>query len=105
MDYITLALVSGVVVGVLALIPMLAQRGSTRACIAVFLLYFFAAVIVFYGNLPYLPWWGDGMGTTIMMTLPLLFILAGKERKTIPVLLLNALLLGFLISVAKRLLA
>lgn len=105
MDYITLALISGVVVGVLALIPMLAQRGSTRACISVFLLYFFAAIIVFYGNLPYLPWWADGMGTAVMMTIPLLFTLAGKERKTIPVLLLDALLLGFLISVAKRFLA
>jgi hypothetical protein len=42
------------------------------------------------------------MAIMLMLQLPTLFALAGKERKTIPLLLLNALLLGFLVSVAER---
>ena len=40
---------------------MIFQRLPLRSCLSAFFIYFFAAVIVFYSNLPYLPWWADGM--------------------------------------------
>ena len=58
-----------------------------------------------YSNLPYLPWWADGMAVTLMLMLPVLFTFSGKERKAIPVVLFNALLFGFLISAAEKYLA
>ena len=102
MNHFTLSLAAGAIAGALVVIPMIFQRFSARSCIASFLIYLFAGVIIFYGNLPYLPWWADGMAIMLMLQLPTLFALAGKERKTIPLLLLNALLLGFLVSVAER---
>ena len=102
MNHFTLSLAAGAIAGALVVIPMIFQRFSARSCIASFLIYLFAGVILFYGNLPYLPWWADGMAIMLMLQLPTLFALAGKERKTIPLLLLNALLLGFLVSVAER---
>ena len=104
MDHFTLALMTGAVAGALD-IPMIAQKLSFRSCLSAFLQYFFAGPIVFYSNLPYLPWWADGMAVTLMMALPVVLILTGKDRKAAPVILLNALLLGFLISVAERYLA
>ena len=105
MDHFTLALTTGAVAGALDIIPMIAQKLSFRSCLSAFLQYFFAGPIVFYSNLPYLPWWADGMAVTLMMALPVVLILTGKDRKAAPVILLNALLLGFLISVAERYLA
>ena len=105
MDHFTLALMTGAVAGALDIIPMIAQKLSFRSCLSAFLQYFFAGPIVFYSNLPYLPWWADGMAVTLMMALPVVLILTGKDRKAAPVILLNALLLGFLISVAERYLA
>ena len=99
MDHFTLALMTGAVAGALDIIPMIAQKLSFRSCLSAFLQYFFAGPIVFYSNLPYLPWWADGMAV------PVVLILTGKDRKAAPVILLNALLLGFLISVAERYLA
>ena len=99
MDHFTLALMTGAVAGALDIIPMIAQKLSFRSCLSAFLQYFFAGPIVFYSNLPYLPWWADGMAVTLIL------ILTGKDRKAAPVILLNALLLGFLISVAERYLA
>ncbi|WP_418982876.1 hypothetical protein [Alistipes sp.] len=105
MDHFTLSLVVGAAAGTLDVIPMIAQKLPARSCLSAFCTYLFAAVIVFYGNLPYLPWWADGMGVTLMMALPVVLTFTGRERKAIPLILANALLLGFLISVAERYLA
>ena len=58
MDHFTLALMTGAVAGALDIIPMIAQKLSFRSCLSAFLQYFFAGPIVFYSNLPYLPWYG-----------------------------------------------
>ena len=105
MDHFTLSLAVGAVAGALDIIPMIAQNLSFRSCLSAFLQYFFAGAIVFYSNLPYLPWWADGMAVTLMLMLPVLFTFSGKERKAIPVVLFNALLFGFLISAAEKYLA
>ena len=105
MTHFTLSLATGAVAGALVVIPMIFQRFSARSCIASFLLYLFAAVMVFYGDLPYLPWWADGMGITVMLTLPTLFAATGKGQRSVPLMLFNALLFGFLISMAERYLA
>lgn len=102
MNHLTLVLITGAVIGVIDVIPMIARRLSGRSCISAFLLYLFATFIVFYSDLPWLPWWADGMAVTMMMAIPVLFTLAGKDRKSTPIILLNALILGFLISVAER---
>lgn len=101
MNHFTLSLAAGAIAGALVVIPMIFQRFSARSCIASFLIYLFAGVIIFYGNLPYLPWWADGMGVALMLTLPSATIGSGKENRLLPM-LLNAVLLGFLISVAEH---
>ena len=95
----------GAVAGTLDIIPMIFQRLPMRSCLSAFFIYFFAAVIVFYSDLPYLPWWADGMAVTLMLMIPVLFTFSGRERKAIPVVLFNALLFGFLISAAEKYLA
>lgn len=105
MDHFTLSLAVGAAAGVLDVVPMIFQKLPARTCISSFFICFFAAVIAFYGDLPYLPWWADGMGVTLMLTIPVLFTLSGKERRAIPIILFNALLFGFLISAAERYLA
>ena len=101
MDHVTLSLAVGAVAGALVAIPMIFQRSSARSCFSAFFVYLFAAVLVFHGRLPYLPWWADGMGVALMLTIPSATIGSGKENRLIPM-LLNAVLLGFLISVAER---
>ena len=105
MPHFTLSLAVGAVAGALDVIPMIAQQLAFRSCLSAFCTYLFAAVIVFYSDLPYLPWWADGMAVTLMMALPVVLTFAGKERKAVPMVLLNALLLGFLIGVAERFLS
>lgn len=102
MDHFTLSLAVGAAAGALDVFPMIAQKLALRACLSAFCTYLFAAVLVFYSDLPYLPWWADGMGVTVMMAIPVVLTFTGKDRKATPMILGNALLLGFLISVAEH---
>ena len=104
MDHFTLSLVVGAVAGALTVIPMLYQRAAAHATVAAFLVCLFAAVLTFYAKLPYLPWWADGMGVALMVAIPAAIVGSGKESRPVPT-LLNAVLVGFLISVAERYLA
>ncbi|WP_304964004.1 hypothetical protein [uncultured Alistipes sp.] len=102
MTTLTLSLCVGAAAGTLDVIPMLLQRLSLRSCLSAFCTYLFAAVIIFHCNLPYLPWWADGMAVTLMMALPVVLNFVGKERRATPLVLLNAVLLGFLLSVTEH---
>lgn len=104
-DHFTLSLIVGGVAGVLDVIPMIFQKLPARSCFSAFCTYLFAAVIIFHSDLPYLPWWADGMGVVAMMAIPVVLTFSGRERKAIPVVLFNALLFGFLISAAEHYLA
>ena len=101
MDRFTLSLCVGAVAGALVAIPMIAQKASLRHAFAAFCAYLFAGVIVFYSDLPYLPWWADGMGVALMIGIPMAIVGSGKESRPLPM-LLNALLVGFLIGIAKH---
>lgn len=79
MDRFTLSLATGAIAGAVAVLPMIARKASVRNCCAVFLAYLFAGVTVFYSDLPYLPWWADGMGVALMLTIPSATIGSGKE--------------------------
>ncbi|MDE5691127.1 MAG: hypothetical protein K2I13_02765 [Alistipes sp.] len=102
MDIFNLSLCVGAAAGALDVIPMIARRLSLRSCLSAFCTYLFASVIVFHSRLPYLPWWAQGMAVTLMLALPVVLNFYGKDRKAAPIVLLNALVLGFLISVAER---
>lgn len=101
MDRFTLSLCVGAVAGALVAIPMIAQKASLRHAFASFCAYLFAGIIVFYSDLPYLPWWADGMGVALMIGIPAAIVGSGKESRPLPM-LLNALLVGFLIGIAKH---
>lgn len=105
MTHLQLALVTGLGAGVLDIIPMLAQRIAGRSCFSAFLLYFFAGIIIFHSDMPLLPWWLDGSAVALMMAIPVMLGFAGKDRKSAPIITVNALVLGFLISVVERFLA
>ena len=102
MDHFTLSLAVGAVAGALDVIPMIFQNLSARSCFSGFFINILAAVIVFYSAQPYQPWWADGMAVTLMMALPVVLNFVGKERRATPLVLLNAVLLGFLLSVTEH---
>ena len=94
----------GAVAGALVAIPMIFQRvvGHGHCFVGLLRLPLRGSPRRSTADLPYLPWWAQGMAVVMMLTVPLLFAFSGKERKAIPVVVFNALLFGFLISAAER---
>lgn len=105
MTHFMLSVCVGCVAGLLDVIPMFMQRLSLRSCLSAFCTYLFAAILIFHSNLPVLPWWADGMAVTLMMAIPVVLTFMGKDRRAVVPVLFNALIFGFLISVAERYLA
>lgn len=57
--------------------------------------------MIFHIHLPGLSWWLEGALVSLAMALPVLVLVAEKERKSVPVIAVNALVLGVLIAWVK----
>jgi hypothetical protein len=100
MNTLLLSVLIGLVAGTLDIIPMLIKKLPMRATISAFLQYLFVSVIIVHIDLPHIPWWIEAGLVAVMMTIPIVIIIAGKDRKSVPIILANAIILGTLIGIA-----
>lgn len=101
MNQFWLSLLTGVVAGGVDVIPMLLKRLSKASCWSAFIQYVVVSLVIFHISLPGIPWWFMGSVGSLVMALPVLVLVAEKERKSVPVIAINALVLGFLIALVK----
>ncbi|WP_455592776.1 hypothetical protein [Bacteroides sp.] len=100
MNTLLLSALIGLVAGTLDVLPMIAKKLPKPACVSAFLQYFFVSIIITNIDLPYLPWWMEGGVISLMMAIPIVVLIAENEKKSIPIILGNAVVLGTLISLA-----
>jgi hypothetical protein len=100
MNTLLLSVLIGLVAGTLDIIPMLIKRLPMRATVSAFLQYLFMSVIIVHVDLPYIPWWIEAGLVAVLMTIPILIIIAGNDKKSVPIILANAIILGTLIGIA-----
>lgn len=101
MDQFCLALGTGIVAGGVDVIPMLLKKLPKASCLSAFIQYIVVAIVIFHISFPCLPWWLEGSLVSLAMALPVLVLVAEKERKSVPVIALNAVVLGVLIALVK----
>lgn len=101
MNQFWLSLVTGVIAGGVDVIPMFLKKLPKASCLSAFIQYVVVSIVIFHITLPCLPWWFMGCVVSLAMALPVLVLVADKERKSLPVIALNALILGFLIAMVK----
>ena len=100
MNTTLLSLLIGVVAGILDIIPMIIKNLPKRASCSAFLQYLFVSIIIVNIDLPGIVWWLQGGLISLMMAIPIVIILSKDDKKTIPIILGNAIILGTLIGVA-----
>lgn len=100
MNTLLLSALIGLVAGTLDVLPMIAKKLPKPACVSAFLQYFFVSFIIANIDLPYLPWWMEGGTISLMMAIPIVVLIAENEKKSVPIILGNAVVLGTLISLA-----
>lgn len=100
MNPIVLSLLIGLAAGALDALPMILKKLPKRATISAFLQYIVVAVIIVNIDLPGVVWWLEGGLVSLMMATPIVIIIAETDKKSIPIILTNAVVLGTLIALA-----
>lgn len=100
MNPILLSLLIGVAAGVLDAVPMMIKKLPRSATISAFLQYLFVSVIIVNIDLPGVAWWLEGGLISLMMVIPVVIIVGGGDKKAVPIILANAIVLGTLIGVS-----
>ena len=102
MKILFISMVIGVAAGVIDIIPMIIQKLNKRATISAFLQYFFISIIIVNINLPGFIWWLQGGVISLALSLPVIIIVSGNDKKAIPVIISMSIILGTLIGIAGR---
>lgn len=100
MDSIVGSIVIGVVAGIIDIVPMILKKLKKSACVSAFLQYVIVSFIIVHIDIPGLSWWIEGTLVSFLMTVPIVVIIAENDKKVIPIILMNAIALGALISIA-----
>ena len=99
MSKIIIALLIGIIAGIIDVVPMIIQKIDRSACISAFVQWIFLGLII-----PYVSWdiqpWLKGLLIAEMAALPIMVLVFVKEPKsTIPIFIFSAIL-GALVGVA-----
>ena len=100
MNTLSLSLLIGVAAGIVNTIPMMVRNSPIRTTVSAFLQYLFISVIIVNADIPFIPWWLQGALISLMMVIPLSIVIDKNCRKSVPYILINAVVLGTLIGIA-----
>lgn len=100
MNIILLSVLIGIVAGAIDALPMILKKLPKRAIVSAFLQYLFVSVIIINIDLPNVVWWIEGGLIALMMAIPIVIIIAETDKKSVPIILANAVVLGTLIALA-----
>jgi hypothetical protein len=103
MRVLCISMAIGVVAGMIDIIPMWIKRLERKAVLSAFLQYFFLSIVIVNMHLPGIVWWLQGSIVALCLTLPVLIIVSDADRKSVPIIAVNSVVLGALIGLAGHL--
>lgn len=97
-------LLTGAVIGLIDALPMFLKKMNRTDCWSAFLQYVVVTFIIFNTTLPQLGINDFLVGPVValLMAIPMVVMIGKSDKKAIPIVLVNALILGFIISVIKH---
>ena len=100
MNVLILSILIGLAAGIIDVIPMLIKKLDKRALFSAFLQYFFLGIIIVNIDLPYIAWWLEGGLISLAFTLPIVLLVSKEDKKSVPIIIANSIILGTLIGIA-----
>ena len=94
----------GVVIGAVDALPMFLKKMDKANCWSAFVQYVVVTFIIFNTTLPQLNVndFLAGAIVSVLMALPMVVMIAKNEKKAVPIVLVNAVVLGLIIAVIKH---
>ena len=100
MDKLLLSVIIGLVAGIVDIIPMIIQKLPKYSTVSAFIHYFFISVIIVNIDLPHIPWWLEGGLISFALMVPMLIHVGHTDRKAVPVITVNSVVIGTLVGIA-----
>jgi hypothetical protein len=100
MDILLLSAMIGVVAGIIDITPMIVQKLPKYSIVSAFIYYFFISIIIVNIDLPYLPWWLEGGLISFALMVPMLIHIGHTDKKPLPIITVNTIIIGTLVGIA-----
>jgi hypothetical protein len=100
MDKLLLSVLIGIAAGIIDIIPMIIQKLPKYSTCASFIYFFFISVVIVNIDLPHVVWWLEGGLISLALMLPILIHVGATDKKPLPIITVNTIVLGTLIGIA-----
>jgi hypothetical protein len=100
MDTLLLSVIIGIVAGIIDVTPMIIQRLPKYSTVAAFVYFFFISIIIVNIDLPHIPWWLEGGLISFALIIPVLIHVGHTDKKPLPIITANTIIIGTLIGIA-----
>lgn len=97
---ILLSLCIGIAAGIIDIIPMIIQKLDKHATVSAFVHWVVLGVVITHVQIPGLDGWLKGLVLAVLLTLPVLIIVAKADKKSIVPILAMTVILGSLVGFA-----
>ncbi|MDR0440288.1 MAG: hypothetical protein LBI59_04800 [Candidatus Accumulibacter sp.] len=104
MDTLLLSVIIGIAAGIMDVTPMIMQKLPKYSTVAAFVYFFFISIIIVNIDLPHIPWWLEGGLISFALMVPMLIHIGHTDKKPLPIIAANTIVIGTLIGVAGYLL-
>lgn len=98
MNALLLAIITGIIVGVIDILPMIKMQLNKYSITSAFLFYFCMPFIIFSTDFFGIVWWLKGGLITFILASPIMILVLKEDRKAVPVMALTSVILGSLIG-------
>lgn len=103
MESLLYAIGLGLLLAILDVVPMFVQKLPLYTNVAAFVHYFVITIVIVFVDIPLLPWWLEGGVVGLALTLPLMIHASHHDKKPLPFIAANALVLGSMAKIISHL--
>jgi hypothetical protein len=100
MDKLLLSAIIGLVAGIVDIIPMMVQKLPRHSTVSAFFYYFFISIVIVNIDLPHIAWWLQGGLISLALMIPTLVLIGQTDKKPLPIITANAIIIGTLVGIA-----
>lgn len=91
-------LLTGIVIGLADILPMVKMKLDTHSIVSAFVFYLIAPFIVYSTNLFGMPWWLRGSVVTFLLALPVIILVAKDGMSAAAPMVIMSVVLGLVIG-------
>ena len=105
MKGILLTCLIGIIAGAIDVLPMIKMKLDRFSIVSAFVFYFILPFIILNTELFGMPWWLKGGVIGFALALPVIIMVAGQDKKSVPPMVVMSAVLGTLIGIAGHFIA